>query len=411
MLKKSRFYLMSVSLFLGLPSTAALAQEVDEDAALDVHQSTGSAYTLASPSAPLAAVVSTSASVQQPEADDSGFLDFFRKTELSGTVDFYYTYSFNEPETGSLIPLRVFDGQHNELSFALAEIAFSKPATSDDRVGFRVDLDFGPVADAVNAFEPGGDTFRNLQQGYISYLAPVGNGLTIDFGRYVTQHGAEVIEAKDNWNYSRSILFGFAIPFYHTGFRLNYSVNDAFSFGGTFSNGWNNSTENNSGKTYSVMATIKPSSELTILQNYMGGPEQPGNTDDLRHLYDATVSYAVSDKLSVMANYDYGHDEIDGQGVSWQGVALYAKLQATPIFAVIPRFEYYNDSDGFTTGLAQKLKELTLTAELKHGHGLIMRIEYRGDWSDADYFVENDNPKDNQHTFTVGWIYGFSSHP
>jgi hypothetical protein len=136
------------------------------------------------------------------------------------------------------------------------EVGLSKPATADDRVGFRFDLDFGPVADAVNAFEPGGDTFRNIQQAYVSYLAPTGSGLTLDFGRYVTQHGAEVIEAKDNWNYSRSLLFGWAIPFYHTGMRLNYSVNDKVSVGGTISNGWNNSTENNSGKTYSFMATL-----------------------------------------------------------------------------------------------------------------------------------------------------------
>ena len=28
-----------------------------------------------------------------------------------------------------------------------------------------------------------------------------------------------MIEAKDNWNYSRSLLFALAIPFYHVGVR------------------------------------------------------------------------------------------------------------------------------------------------------------------------------------------------
>ncbi len=359
---------------------------------------------------PSAAQASASSAQAGGQSQDAPVLSFFRGTELFGTADVYYAYSANEPETGSLIPLRVFDGSHNQLSLALAEVGLSKPASADNRVGFRFDLDFGPVADAVNAFEPGGDTFRNVQQAYISYLAPVGNGLTIDFGRWVTQHGAEVIEAKDNWNYSRSILFGYAIPFYHTGVRLTYAANDKVSVGGTLSNGWNNSTENNSAKTFSVFAAIKATPELTIVQNYMAGPEQPGNPDDWRHLYDATVTYAADDTLSFMGNVDYGHDTIAGADVSWWGVGLYARKQVNPHFAVIPRFEYYDDTEGgFTTGAAQKVKEVTLTAEVKHTQGLVMRIEYRGDWSDVDYFVKDGRPKDNQHTFVVGWILGFST--
>jgi len=35
----------------------------------------------------------------------------------------------------------------------------------------------------------------------------------MDLGKFVTSAGAEVIEAKDNWNYSRSLLFVNAIPY------------------------------------------------------------------------------------------------------------------------------------------------------------------------------------------------------
>jgi hypothetical protein len=141
----------------------------------------------------------------------------------------------------------------------------------------------------------------------------------------------------------------------------------------------------------------------------MGGPEQTDNTDDWRHLFDATLTYTINDQLSVMGNYDYGSDKVAGSGVNWQGGAVYLKAQVNPYFAVIPRFEYYDDSDGFTTGAAQKLKEFTLTAEVKHSQGLIMRLEYRGDWSDVPFFVKGDDAKDNQHTFSIGWIYAFSS--
>jgi hypothetical protein len=343
-------------------------------------------------------------------ASQDGFLNFFRKTELAGTADMYFHYNFNKPATGSLTPLRNFDFEHNQFSLALVEVALIKPASADDRVGFRFDLDYGPTTDWVHSAEPGGlETFRNIQQGYISYLAPVGSGLTFDVGKFVTQHGAEVIEAKDNWNYSRSLLFSWAIPYYHMGVRVGYSVNDKLSLGATVNNGWNDVTDNNSQKTYGVQATIKPTASVSIVQNYMGGPEQTDNADDWRHLSDTTVTYTATPKLSLMGNYDYGRDTVAGRSVTWQGVGLYAKAQANQYFAVIPRFEYYDDEDGFTTGTEQKVKEFTLTAEVKHSQGLIMRLEYRRDWSDVNFFTKDGRPSDNQNTFSVGFIYAFST--
>ena len=344
------------------------------------------------------------------DQQDAGFLNFFRKTEVAGTLDTYFHYNFNEPETGTLTPLRNFDFEHNQFSFALAELALIKSATSDDRVGFRLDLDYGPVTDWVHSADAAGpEVVKHFQQAYISYLAPVGTGLTFDVGKFVTQHGAEVIEAKDNWNYSRSLLFAWAIPYYHMGVRVGYAPNDQVTLGAALTNGWNNTKDNNSQRTYGVQAVIRPTASLSIVQNYMGGPEQTDNTDDWRHLADTTVTYAVTDTLSVMGNYDYGRDEVDGATVTWQGIGLYAKAQVNPVFAVIPRWEYYNDEDGFTTTAAQNVQEFTLTAEVKHSQGLIMRVEYRRDWSDVNFFSKNGVSRDNQDTLSVGWVYAFST--
>ena len=357
-----------------------------------------------------AALAETAASQQQDTGQKSNFLTFFEKTEVAGTLDTYFHYNFNHPSTGSLTPLRNFDFGHNQFSFALAELAFSKVPTADDRVGFRLDLDYGPVTDWVHSADPTGvEAVKHIQQAYISYLAPAGTGLSFDVGKFVTQHGAEVIEAKDNWNYSRSLLFAWAIPYYHMGARVGYSPNDKLTLGATVNNGWNNVTDNNSQKTYGVQAVIKPIPSVSIVQNYMGGPEQANDTDDWRHLADTTVTYTANDKFSVMGNYDYGRDRSGGATVTWQGVALYAKGQFTPYFAVIPRYEYFNDEDGFTTLVAQNLQEFTLTAELKHSQGLIMRLEYRRDWSDVDFFSVDGAATDHQNTFSVGLVYSFST--
>jgi hypothetical protein len=129
--------------------------------------------------------------------------------DVTGFVDGYYGYNFNSP-TSKVNNLRTFDADHNSLTLAVAEIAFEKKPTEGSAAGFRVDLNFGPNADLVNAFEPSSfDSLKNLEQGYVSWLASP--KVQLDFGKFVTPIGAEVIESKDNWNYTRSFQFGWAV--------------------------------------------------------------------------------------------------------------------------------------------------------------------------------------------------------
>jgi len=95
--------------------------------------------------------------------------------------------------------------------------------------------------------------------------------------------------------------------------------------------------------------------------------------------------------------------------VRWKGVAADAKLQANDWFALSPRWEWYNDEQGFTSGAAQKIKEFTITGEFKHKDGVIGRLEYRHDYSDIPFFQKNNRFQDHQDTFTIGLIYAFTT--
>ncbi len=112
-------------------------------------------------------------------------------------------------------------------------------------------------------------------------------------------------------------------------------------------NGWNAAGDNNSGKSVGVSLTLVPSSKLTIIQNVVYGPEQADNADDKRTYSDTNVVLTLSPKVSAGLNYVYAKDSIGGDGINWQGVALYFKGQLTPMFALSPRFEIFDDQDGF----------------------------------------------------------------
>jgi hypothetical protein len=365
--------------------------------------------------APLAAAQDTSrpdqTAASQPAASaDSGVLAFLKRTQISGFADIYYDYNFNTPLTRQT-QLRNFDVQHNSFSLNLLEISLEKRPTADSRAGFRIDLDYGPTATAVHASEPGGTpVFQNIGQAYVSYLAPAGKGLQFDVGEFVTPMGNEAIKTKDNWNYSRSFLFTLAEPYYHMGLRVTSAISDRITLSAHLVNGWNDVVDNNAGKTIGVQVSVRPASAVTITQTYMAGPEQVNNDSDWRQLSDTVVTYAITPRVSVVGSYDYGQDTWKGERVRWQGVAGYLRYQPRPWFALSPRIEYYDDRNGFTSGAAQRLQEATLTAELRHRDGVLMRIEYRRDVSNLPFFARNVNAlvKD-QPTFTVGLIYAFSS--
>jgi hypothetical protein len=349
----------------------------------------------------------------QPAADAppqaSAWETVFGPTRVSGTADTYYAYNTNKPAS-QLNVLRNFDEKDNQFAVSYLEIAAEQVPTAERRLGFRADLGFGPTADWVNSFDPDEGTLRYLQQAYVSVLAPVGKGLQIDVGKFNTPIGAEPTETANNWNYSRSLLFSWAAPYYHVGVRATLPVTDTVSVSGFLVNGWNNALDNNRAKTLATQITWKALPSLTLSQAWMGGPEGPNGDDGWRNLYDTIATWTVTPKLSLMTNIDIGRDTIAGETVAWHGVAAYGRYLVNPSWALTPRFEVFEDREGFATGTAQTLREFTLTSEHMLVKGLSIRLEYRRDWSTEEFFEYRDTGfRRYQNTGLVGFVYSFTT--
>ena len=135
------------------------------------------------------------------------------KVDVGGYVDTYYLYDTNKTDAA----LRSYDVLHNSFSLSAADVFLSRTPNAASRVGFVADVFFGKAADLTAAAEPASDgkeIYKNVKQAYLSLLT---GKVQWDAGKFVTPMGAEVIESQNNWNCSRSILFGYAIPFYHAG--------------------------------------------------------------------------------------------------------------------------------------------------------------------------------------------------
>lgn len=322
--------------------------------------------------------------------------------QITGLIDAYYSFNFNHPESGAN-QLRNFDVKANQFSLNMAKLTLEHAPAP---VGLRVDFGFGRAFDMIHASESGPSVFQNIEQAFISYRPEKGKGFQVDLGKFVTSAGAEVIETYANWNYSRSLLFAWAIPYYHFGVRATLPSIGPVTPGVQFVNGWNNVEDNNSGKTVGLTAAVA-AGKVTWFHNYYTGVEAPERGAGRRHLYDTTVLAALNPRTSAYLNFDYGVDNgTPGQRARWTGVAAAARFAVSQHVAIAPRAEWFNDADGFSTGTAQKLKEVTLTGEYKLRPGLLARLEYRRDWSNQPFFDRGAAPATyrSQNTLLAGFV-------
>lgn len=361
------------------------------------------------------------AAIQDDAKKNDGLKKFFRDVEVSGIVDGYY--SFNNNKVDMFTQGRAFDVRHNAFSLQLARLTLNKANSKDDPLGFRVDLGLGETVDRIVSVSDSSrnDATKHVLQAYASYVAPIGSGLTVDFGKFYTPVGAEVVETKDNYNYSRGWLFAFG-PYYHTGLRAKYAFNDKVALTGFLLNGWDNLFENNvganAGKTVGFQLGLTPTRKFALTQTYLAGPEAPlanvpdvSARDNWRHIADTVATYFVNEKLTLLGNFVYGADgDNAGNRGKWTGGAAYFKYAFTNKLAFSPRFEVFNDRDGLRTGTAQTVKDITLTQEVKLVNNLITRFEYRRDFSNQRFFTNSaGNARNNQNTFTFGVSYFFTN--
>jgi len=360
-----------------------------------------------------AAAVPAAAAVATPEAAPgplAGIESVLGGVNLTGLVDVYYGYNANHPAAGTYT--EPFTNRVDRFGLNLFELQLDKPVDKSTALGFRLAVGFGDTMNAINGFSNAAGDGTNsstqyLKEGYLSYFAPIGKGLQLDFGKFVTPAGAEVIETNQNWNYTRGLLFYYAIPYYHFGARAKYTFNDKWSITGIAVNGWNNVVASNSGKTGGFSLGWNATKKVTLTETYLVGPRDLagiGDNGSWNNLSDTVLAYNPTTKLSLQAVLDYDHQGIDSQlaaalstaktGTDYTGAGAYARYAVNPKVAVAARYEYINDHDGLaffaggapTPKLHNHPQEFTATLERKFAGHLTSRLEYRYDSSNQNIF-------------------------
>jgi hypothetical protein len=340
---------------------------------------------------------------------------FFTEIQANAFASFGYTYNTNKP-TSRLNGFRVFDADANTFGVDVAELVLQRVIAKPGETGFRMDLEVGSaIPQKSQAYGLSVGQSADLQQAMLSYLAPVGNGLRLDFGKFVTPLGYEVIEGYDGYNdnYSRSFLFNYAIPLTHTGMKASYALGSAVSAMVMVVNGWDNARDNNSGKSIGGQLTVVPVAPLSVIVSYIGGAEKTDTNGYVRHTYDLVATWKALDALTLAVNGDYGVENgaslvTPGKNAVWKGVAGYAIAKVTSSVSFALRGETFHDEGGtrLAAGSAATVSELTLTPSYKVGDHFLVRSDVRFDRANLPLFIKDAGDATNtQRTITFNAIF------
>lgn len=329
--------------------------------------------------------------------------------ELGGFVDVSYTYNFNDVPGNNGNVGRVFDGDNDEFQLNGINLYIDKLPEDEGEAGFRIDIMAGEDAPIIgDLFDNDGDEDQAIYQAYISYIAPIGNGLTIDLGRFATWYGYEVIESPANDQFSRSMLFGMAVPFTHTGLRLTYPINDMWEVSGGITQGWDVVEDNNDSVSWHGAIRWMPLENVYAQYALSYGPEMALSNDDYTFLNDLVVTWDVTEDWSVGANFDFGtYDAPVGNDLDWMGIAGYARYDVNEDMYLALRAEYFDDERWVVAGDDVNIFEVTFTLGYTVTEGLLTRLEFRHDDASEEIFMDDNGFEDTQNTLAVEVVYSF----
>jgi len=341
--------------------------------------------------------------------------------KISGYIDGSYNNLQRNYFTSGTFD-RVFDNAQNGFTLQQAAVTFSyQPAQGfggllNPIMGYDTNI-FAPYGfKPITEFDS--QTFSvDVPQAFLQYTK---NSFTLSGGRFVELAGEEALFPIQDTNFSRSILYGYAEPFTVTGIRGTYVANDKLTFIAGINNGWDNIRDWSRDKTIELNASYTMNSFFSFSPTIYTGqeramPQTDNGPEGWRTLIDLVATFNLTEKLSLIANYDGGWQTnatlpngTNNRAV-WQGIAGYLNYTFNDKWLISLRGEYFNDQDGYRTSVRQAWKEATLSLGYIPIKNTEIRAETRHDFSNVNSFTNKNGVtvSNNAQSYALEAFYKF----
>lgn len=322
-------------------------------------------------------------------AQDSTF-----SLKLSGYLDAYYRYNFDDAKDGSgSNSYTSFTKSQNSFTLGMASLKLDASALSG-KLTAVADLGFGPRAEEFSYYDYASkSSLTYVKQLYATYA--VSSKVKFTVGKFATHVGYELLDAPLNRNYSMSYMFTNG-PFFHTGLKADITAGQmGFMLG--VANFIDETTSSTTTKT--LIGQISGATKNGLWKaylNYAGyfGADEGKNPSSLKSFnqVDLVVTGTLSKKFNIGFNATMqNRGQVAGSSIedgSWYGFASYLNFDPTAKVGLTLRSEYISDSKMIYFG-SKSILANTLSLNYKLGP-IVIVPEFRLETADSDIYSKGD---------------------
>ena len=347
------------------------------------------------------------------------------KWHYGGFLDVGYTLDFNHP-ANHLFRSRGTAFRVDEVDLNMAGLYLRKDASEKSPWGVEATWQAGRDSEAFgfSATAPnldGAKRLRHLGPTDVSYLAPVGNGLTIQGGIFSSFVGYDSLYSKDNFNYTRPWGADFT-PYLMMGVNARYPLTPELTGTLFIINGYWHLAHANDVPTSGGQLAFQATPHLDLKETFLFGPHQTDTSLEFWRFLSDSIVEGKKGPITAAFEYIYSDERVDTPGTP-RALMMSGQLPLHWTFnekwSATVRPEVFWDRDGRWTTVRQTVKAVTTTLEYRVSYRktqTILRLEQRYDESrgpQGGFFRGADLPSGivglvpGQHLLILSMVFTF----
>lgn len=261
------------------------------------------------------------------------------KLTFGGFMDTYYLYDINQPTDRERPPFVYQYSRHDEINLNLAVLSATYES---ERVRGNLGLQTGTYVQRNLAAEElnGSEVLKFIYQANVGIR--LAKELWLDVGILPSHIGYESTQSIHNPTLTRSMMAD-NTPYFETGAKLTWEVNDKLTLSGLVLNGWQRILETDNNKALGTQIQYKPVEGILLSSSTFFGKEGTN-----RYFHNFYAVFDGLDRFTFVTAFDIGWQQLSAQGITsgyqtWWNPNIIVQYKPLDQFAVAGRIEYYHD--------------------------------------------------------------------
>lgn len=317
---------------------------------------------------------------------------------VSGYMDVFYVYDFNQPQGKERQAFLFNHNRHNEVNLNLG---FVKLGVENLKYRANLALQAGTYATDNFAAEPG--LLKNIFEANVGISLSKKNNLWLDAGVFASHIGFESAVSTDNWTMTRSILAENS-PYFLSGAKLTYNPNTKWQLTGLILNGWQRikPQSGNSLPSFGTQLVYSPTQKIKLNWSTFIGTNDPDSTRRMRYFNNLFGQFQLSERFGIIAGFDIGTQQrFKNSSIydSWFSPVIIGQFAIKKSWKTAIRAEYYQDETGIiiptNTANGFKTTGLSLNVDYSPTGNMMWRLEGRWLKSQDEIFTAQNKMTNN----------------